>query len=511
MMVSGAKRKLVWVAGVATLGLVATLLAARQTRSSIEQLPSFRTEMVSRGALIASVQGPGKVNPTEMAYVTARTSGAIVEVLAEPLMEVQAGQILARLDRQPLQIRRDTIAAELAEARAERKRAAAQVEVLRARQEDGEVLSGAKRSLKAELKLTLAQLDAGDALIARHEAMLRQAELDLAGADLRSPIDGIIVQRQVERGQAVSAAPQEPPLFIVAHGLRLIEVPVMVEESAIGKVKPGQEAEIRVPAHGEQPFRGRVKQVRLLAQTGQMQPGQAQPSFMVTIEVPNEDLALLPGMSAQARIITERRSDIVRVPNEALRWQPVVTRAANAAAPGDGRATTLSVEADNPAGPFVDPAISANGVAWFEAMKDDLALTPEQVREVSRLVMAMRHEVQAAGTDAAQRREVMRAARLRFNQAVEPLLTEPQRQTFRILQEMRRNRAAGDRRNPIVIGRVHVLDDRGMPRAVTVRLGVSDGRFTEVLGDELSSGDVVVVDATTRQPAVPRPWFRWSP
>lgn len=505
-MVSGAKRKLVWVAGVATLGLVATLLAARQTRSSIEPQPSFRTEMVSRGALIASVQGPGKVSPTEMAYVTARTSGAIVEVLAEPLTEVQAGQILARLDRQPLQIRRDTIAAELAEARAERKRAAAQVELLRARLEEGEAVSGAQRSLKAELKLTLAQLDAGDALIARHEAMLRQAELDLAGADLRSPIDGIVVQRQVERGQAVSAAPQEPPLFIVAHGLRLVEVPVTVEESAIGKVKPGQEAEIRVPAHGEQPFRGRVKQVRLLAQTGQ-----SQPSFTVTIEVPNEDLALLPGMSAQARIITERRSDIVRVPNEALRWQPVVTRANQAAAPGEGRATTLSVETDNPAGPFVDPAISANGVAWFEAMKADLALTPEQVREVSRLVMAMRHEVQAAGTDSAQRREVMRAARLRFNQAVEPLLTEPQRQTFRMLQEMRRNRAAGDRRNPIVIGRVHVLDDRGMPRAVTVRLGVSDGRFTEVLGDELSSGDVVVVDATTREPAVPRPWFRWSP
>lgn len=485
-------RGVFWTIGVGSLALVAWIVAARQSSSSVEPRPVYRTEPASRGPIIASIAASGKVTPTETAFVASRVAGQVVEVLADFNSEVQAGQVLVRLDREALAVRRDVIMAELVEARAARQRAMVQAEQVRA---ELDPIAGAPQKvagLQAGLRLAEAQLDAGNALVARNEALLRQAELDLAAAEIRAPIDGVIIQRQVERGQNVGTSPQDPPLFVIAQSLRLVEIPVAVDESEVGRLKVGQDVEITLADRAGMPYRGRVKQVRLAAQAAR-----AGVAYTIVVEVPNEELALRPGMSADVRIITERRPEVLRVPNAALRWQPANARPAAAGASGNGQAVTLSVDADNPAGPFVDPATSPFGVAWFEAMKTDLGLTAAQTREIGHLAEAMRREVQEAGSDPAQRREAMRAARQRFNRAMEPLLTVAQLQTFRVLQEARRNRSTGDRRNAIVLGRVFVLDDRGLPRGVTVRIGATDGLFTEVIGEELSSRDELVVETVT--------------
>lgn len=478
---------------------MAWVVAPRQSNSSDEPRIVYRTEKPSRGPLIASVTASGTITPTGIAYVAPRVAGQITEVLADFNAEVQAGQVLARIERQPLAVRRDVVLAELVEARASLRRAQLQAEQVRA--ELDPVIGAPQKvaGLQAALKLAEAQLEAGQALVARHEALLQQAELDLAAAEIRTPIDGIVVQRQAERGQNVGAGPQEPPLFIVAESLRLVEIPVSVDEVEVNRIRAGQDVEITLADPGGMPHRGRVKQVRMGAQASGS--GMA---YTIIVEAPNEDLALRPGMNARLRIITERRPEVLRVPNAALRWQPANSRPILAGASGNGQAVTLSVDAENPAGPFVDPATSPFGVAWFEQMKTDLGLTAPQTREIGALAEAMRREMQDASPDPAQRREAMRAARQRFNRAVEPLLTASQRQTFRMLVEARRNRAIGDRRNIVMLGRVHVLDDRGVPRAVTVRIGATDGQLTEVMGDELSSGDAVVVEAVS-EPGPPQP------
>ncbi|MCZ8184401.1 MAG: efflux RND transporter periplasmic adaptor subunit [Beijerinckiaceae bacterium] len=474
------------------VGLGGWAVASRQGRPAAEAPPSYRTERVSRGPILASVSAEGVLAAREVTHVPAPFAGQVIELFAETGDPVQAGQVLARFDATPLAARRDEARAALAEAQAARALAEAQVE--RTRLEMGRARSGSLpdapplAGVEADLRLAEAQRAIAAARIDRESIRLRESEAALALAELRAPFDGVILSRAVEAGQIVSPA---GPLFVLARSLRLVEIQAGIDQAETGRLRPDQEAEIAVAAHPERVFRGRLKRIG-----PERQEAGGKVSYRLVIEVPNEDLALLPGMPGSLRIITDRRPEVLRVPNAALRWQPP----ARADAPAAARArpaVTLSVETDNPAGPFLDPAISAQGVAWFEAMKEDLALSPEQIREVRRHAETMRAEIQSAGNDPAQRR----AARQAFTRAIEPVLTPEQRQRYRALQEARRNRTSGERRNPVAVGRVHVLDDRGQPRPVQVLTGLSDGRYTEILGEDLAPGEVLVLES---QPAAPR-------
>lgn len=547
-------------------GLGAWAFASRNTSDSGENSQRYRSERVQRGPIIASVSATGTVTPTTTVIVGSQLSGQAVEILADYNTEVKAGQIMARLNRDTLTAKHDAARADLASAKAARqlsdaqsektradiRRAEAQMNDMQAQSQRADALLAdaeatferqkslkargiatevtmqsattqrstqisAKRSaeaqiasssaqiaaLQADLKIVEAQKLSGDAQIAKTEAQVRQIEVDLANSEIRSPVDGVVIQRNVELGQTVAASLSSPTLFLVAQNLRLIEIYVNVDESDVGRVKPGQEVEFTVNAYAARTFSGKVKQIRLGSQTVQNVV-----IYTTIVEVPNEDMALLPGMTANLRIFTERKPDVLRVSNASLRWQPAgPPRAAGATglAGGDGPSQGSTGDAaDSPAGPFADPQAQGGGgnqsAALLESLKAELQLLPPQMAEIEKLAQAMRREIQAAGNDQNARREIARAARQRFNRGVEEQLTPEQREKYRAMQEARRNRAqanAPGRSMNGVPGKVYVLDERGNPRMVSVRLGASDGAYTEVLGGDLKVGDSQIIGSSS--------------
>lgn len=553
-------KKFLLIAVVLLGGLGAWAFASRNAPERDESGRRYRSERVQRGAIIAAVSATGTVTPTTTVIVGSQLSGQAVEILADFNTEVKAGQVMARLNRDTLMAKYDAARADLAQARAARQLSDAQSEKTRAdirRAEaqrndmqaqaqradallvDAEAtlerqkslkargiatevtlqsattqrssLASAKRSaeaqvasasaqiasLEADLKIGDAQKLSGNAQIAKAEALVRQIEVDLANTEIKSPVDGVVIQRNVELGQTVAASLSSPTLFLVAQNLRLIEIYVNVDESDVGRVKPAQEVEFSVNAYAARTFRGSVKQIRLGSQTVQNVV-----IYTTVVEVANEDMALLPGMTANLRIFTERKADVLRVSNAALRWQPAAAQRVVGAPAGGGSPARTAEAGDGAAGPFTEPSQGGGGGnqnALLESLKVELQLTPPQVEAIGKAAQAMRREIQAAGNDPAARREVMRGARQRFSRAVEAELTPEQGEKYRMLQEARRTRGqanAPGRATNGVPGKVFVLDERGNPQAVSVRLGANDGAYTEVLSGELKVGDSVVTGST---------------
>jgi HlyD family secretion protein len=162
-----------------------------------------------------------------------------------------------------------------------------------------------------------AQLQVNAGKIAQMEAILRQVEVDLANTDIRSPVNGVIIQRSVELGQTVAASLQSPTIFTIADDLSRMEIAVSVDETDVGRVKPGQRVAFSVSAYPGREFEGKVKHVRLGSQTI---------SNVVTytgiVSIENPKMELLPGMTASVKIETDSRSDALAAPNAALRWKP---------------------------------------------------------------------------------------------------------------------------------------------------------------------------------------------
>jgi HlyD family secretion protein len=187
--------------------------------------------------------------------------------------------------------------------------------------------------LAADLQVAQANLEAVKAQIEQREAAVRQIEVDLRNTDIRSPVSGVIVQRNVELGQTVAASLQAPELFRIADDLRHMEIAANIDETDVGRIKPGQRVAFTVTAYPGRTFEGRVKQVRLGSQTVQNVV-----IYTTIISIENPRRELLPGMTANLRVETDRRADVVRIPNAALRWRPAAL-AVEPAASGNGPAS----------------------------------------------------------------------------------------------------------------------------------------------------------------------------
>jgi HlyD family secretion protein len=234
--------------------------------------------------------------------------------------------------------------------------------------------------------------------------------------------------------------------------------------------------------------------------------------YTTIVEVVNEDMALLPGMTANLRIFTERKPDVLRVPNSALRWQPVGSP--RALAPAAAAPSGASEPADDPAGPFAEPPQGGRPTGpggpqnqqrpiagLLEQLKTDLQLTPEQMKEAERLGAVMRDAINRAGSDAAARREALRAERQRFNRGLETVLTAEQQAKFREMRQRSQARAQGGAGRGGIPGRVHVLDEKGNPKMVSLLLGASDGTFSEVLSGAIKPGEALITGLTANPKA----------
>ena len=203
---------------------------------------------------------------------------------------------------------------QLDDARTGRSEAAAQLMAARA---EAEAQEATVVSREAQLKMAEAQLIQARAQVNQREAALRQSRLDLDHTIIRSPVDGIVIERNVDIGQTVAASLQAPTLFIIAQDLSEMQVNVNLDEADIGRIREGQPATFTVDAFPEREFSGRVKQIRKAAQTLSNVV-----TYTVVLSAANPDQRLLPGMTATVTIVVSERKNVLKIPNAALRFQP---------------------------------------------------------------------------------------------------------------------------------------------------------------------------------------------
>lgn len=543
---------------------------------AVADQPAYRTVKADRGAIVAAVNATGTINPISTVVVGSQVSGQVLEILADFNTEVTAGQVLARLDSTQIRARLDAARADLANMRAQRLVQEAQVEQGRAevaraeaarldaqavlvqveaqlaeservlaRQRDlgarGVVAQAAidtaragaeamraqrdsarariasaiaaKASIEANLRVNEAQVEAVEAQVMQREAVARQIEVDLGNTEIRSPVVGTVVQRQVELGQTVAASLQTPTLFLVAQDLRSMEIYANVDESDVGRVRAGQQVTFSVNTYPNRTFEGRVKLVRLGSQTIQNVV-----IYTAVISFDNPRMELLPGMTATLRIVTDRREDVLRAPNAALRWRPA------------GEAPQAPAQPQPTANPFGPPQIGAPGSlgrppgaggpgGWqggpggaqirefVEAMRTELRLdaaTRERLEAITRDLRQRFAGLADPSLDRVQRIERARQIREDTAREIEAVLPADQRQAFSEI----RARFAGGTQAGGQPGRVFVTGPDGRPTAVAVRLGVTDGAFTEIVSGEIAQGQALIVGGGPAPGAAPARGFR---
>lgn len=324
---SGRKTRLKLWGSLAVVVLIAILVTSVFRSRNSESTVQYRSQEAREGDLTITVTATGNLEPINKVEVGVEVSGTIKTVEADYNDHVKAGQVLAQLDTSKLHAQVLQARAALASARAKVLRARADVKQTKtklAQFQQARKLSGGRVPSQvemdaAEAALAKAKADEASALadVSKAEAELKVNETNLSKAIIHSPIDGIILLRQVEPGQTVAASLQTPVLFTIAEDLRKMELHVDVDEADVGQVKERQDATFTVDAYPDKTFPARVTQVRFGSKTvaGVV-------TYETVLKVNNSDLSLRPGMTATADIVVKRLKDALLVPNAALRFTP---------------------------------------------------------------------------------------------------------------------------------------------------------------------------------------------
>jgi HlyD family secretion protein len=296
----------------------------------------YVSEPAERGAIAATVTATGAVQPVTKVQVGTYVSGPIREIFVDFNSPVAKGQLVAKIDPAPFEVKVRQAEANLANARANADKAAADLRLKRLTHERNKSLRERELISQDELDTSesnraqaVAQLALAESTVKQAEAALEEARINLAYTEIRSPVDGVVVSRAVDVGQTVAASFQTPTLFEIAQDLTKMQVNASVSESDIGGLREGQRAVFAVDAYPGREFAGEVVQVRNAPITVLNVV-----TYDVVIAVDNHDLALKPGMTATVTITTARRDDVLRVPLRALRFRPDDGEAAAPAAPG---------------------------------------------------------------------------------------------------------------------------------------------------------------------------------
>lgn len=463
-----------------------------------QSAPRFRTAKVERGDIRVAISATGSLAALSTIDVGSEVSGRIAEVPVDFNDRVERGQIIARIEPSTFEAQVEQSQATIANARASLRTAQAALR-------NAELDLGRKRSLsqsrlisRGELDLAIAahqqaqaQVASAEAQIRQQEAASRNARLNLERTVIRSPVDGVVLVRAIEPGQTVAASLQAPVLFRIAEDLSQMEIVLAVDESDIGQVRPGQSVGFTVDAFPERRFKGEVRQVRLSSTTTSNVV-----TYPVVVAVDNADQTLLPGMTANAEIEVSRKRGVLTVPNAALRFKPPVQDSAGAP----------TAPARN-AGIGDDLVRIADGLRLQPAQREvfDRAQTEMRERMAARAAARTQDnngaslfgrgpggpsQGQGGGGDmgGAMRQRMLERVNQQFGDFRATLDEARRRQWDDALQAL-----VGARRAP-----VHVLAD-GKPKAVTVRVGASDGNVTEIAGD-LKPGDEVIVGVQVAEP-----------
>jgi HlyD family secretion protein len=331
-------RRPVWWA-LATLLVAAMASLAWWQSGRRAEGPRYETEPVVRGNLTVTVTANGTLQPTRSVNVGSELSGTVARVLVDINDRVTRGQVLVELDTAKLRDQISRSRATLASSQAKVAQAVATVKEARgnlARMQEVQRLSGGKVPSQAELETAQATLEraladeaAARAAVADARAAASSDETNLSKASIRSPIDGVVLTRAVDPGNAVAASLQAVTLFTLAEDLTKMTLEVNVDEADVGKVREGQGATFTVSAYPSRRFPARIVRVGFGSTTKDNVV-----TYIAELEVANDDLSLRPGMTATATITAVERRGVLLVPNAALRFTPAAAGAAPAAASG---------------------------------------------------------------------------------------------------------------------------------------------------------------------------------
>lgn len=453
---------------------------------------AWRTAKVEKGDIRVAISATGTLGAISTVDVGSQISGQVTDVLVDYNDRVTQGQVIARIDP-------STYQAQIAQGDAAANSARAGLATAQAVLRNAEVDYRRKASLgqqqlvsRGDVDQARAALDQARAQVAQAQAQIHQqvastqtARLNLQRAVIRSPVDGVVLTRSIEPGQTVAASLQAPVLFQIAEDLSKMEIVLAIDEADIGQVKPGLDVGFTVDAFPDRQFRGKVQQVRLSATNTSNVI-----TYPVVVAVDNADQSLLPGMTANAEIEVSRRDDVLRVPNAALRFKP---------AEDDAAAATQAAGAGGRGGVANDlPRVAATlGLDAAQQQAFDDALGQMRERMASRTAAPQQNGggsslfgggmrmgggggAAGGGNSGQMRQRIQERFRQQFA-SFRALLSPAQQAQW----DAEVNALVSARRAPMY----RLLD--GKPQPVTVRVGASDGSFTEVSG-EIAEGDTVI-------------------
>ncbi|MFZ0469153.1 MAG: efflux RND transporter periplasmic adaptor subunit, partial [Thiogranum sp.] len=309
--------------------LVVGVAAAYFLRPAEQAAPAYSTVEVGRGNLVATVSATGTLSPLITVLVGSQVSGTIQSLSADFNQPVKTGEVVAQIE--PSLFKANVAEAQAKFKSAEASRDKAAVAVNEARRNLKRVASLESRKLVSDSDVDAARfaLEADQAeyrlqvaAVAEAQAALDHERFNLEHTTIRAPIDGVVISRNVDVGQTVAASLQAPTLFTIAQDLTRMQIETDVDEAFIGMVKEGDPVSFTVFAYPRRTFSGTLGQVRLepKIETGVVK-------YNCIVHVDNSDLSLKPGMTATVAIEVERRDDVLKVPNAALRFVPPIPAA----------------------------------------------------------------------------------------------------------------------------------------------------------------------------------------
>lgn len=466
----------------------------------------FRLDKVSKGDVTVYVTATGTVNAVTSVDVGTQVSGIITKLYADFNSVVKEGQVIAQLDTTFLY-------QSLKDAEASLERAKAQFQDSKRTYERESELY--KKGLESEMvySTALTAYESNQASLKQAMASVDRAKINLAYATIYAPINGVVIDRKVNVGQTVAASFSSPTLFTIANDLRRMQVETTVDESDIGRVSIGQEASFTVDAYADEKFSGTVSQIRLAPQSIQNVV-----NYIVIIDVANDQLKLMPGMTANVKILVANAQDVLRVSNMALRFQPPVDiidttglgsmRGGFMARRGGGSDSAMMGRASIAGGQGTGEVQGSRRQQGTEGqgMQGGFGQRPGGMGQ---RFQAIRDSILKAHggklSDDELRAEMRKMFESRMAQA-KPAVQAPRPQpaaskeagkfgiqsTYPVYEKSAY--VATDQSGR---GRVWILKSNGLLEPVFVRTGLNDGRYTEIFSPRLKPGDQVVLGATS--------------
>jgi len=478
-----------WVIGGVLLAATATGWYWWSNRQA--EAPAFRTAKVERGPITATVSSTGTLNPVTSVQVGTQVSGQIQQLFVDFNSPVKKGELIARIDPETFTYRLRQAEADLESARSSVGRAqVAQVIADRDLKRTKELVSRNFVSpaeldrAQSTFDLAAAEVRTAQAVVQQRAAQVATARVDLSRTEIRAPVDGVVIKRSVDVGQTVAASLQAPELFVIAKDLRDMQVDTSIDEADVGRVKPGLRATFTVDAFPGRQFSGEVRSVRKAAQNVQNVV-----TYIAIISANNDRGELLPGMTANVRIVTDTRDSVLKVPNAALRFRP----------PGEGAASKADgTKAEGQAKSVQSAEVNAGkGGAgggqmnqFRERIVTELKVDAEQQQRLDPIFAEMRNKFMGL-------RDLPEEARARQGSAirsemrarVEEILKPEQKARYAEIVSELAGRAGGGQATR---GRIYLMES-GKPKPIDVRVGLSDGAMSEVAGDGIAEGNEVIV------------------